>query len=174
MKIGRKPPKFPSVVRVLQPPACPGSASPLVLSVSVSGTGMVLPFPTAAAGAKAGARVPVARLGERPRPRRPPSSPPLYHQLQQEGGHNGQDPARPVSAAACLLVHERLLVRHDVRGQLGLRARGEQGFIRLLLGGNHPNWENTYFCPLGSETSGPCHGACLAYPSRAICSPPKP
>jgi len=80
MKIGRKPPKFPSVVRVLLPPGVPGLG---ILGVSERFSlrhEPVLPFPVAAAGTEARASVPVGAAGARSSVPVPPAaaSSPLY------------------------------------------------------------------------------------------------
>lgn len=118
MKTGRKPPKFRSAVRALLPPGAPGLGIPGFWErfQSPAQDGPSLPC-----GDGARASVP-GPLGAQ--------------QQQQQHRHEGQDLSRPVSVATCLLVHKGLLVWHDVRGQLGLRARGERSFIWVLLGEN--------------------------------------
>lgn len=117
MKTGRKPPKFRSAVRALLPPGAPGLGSPGFWErfQSPAQDGPSLPR-----GDGARASVPG----------------PLGAQQQQQDGHEEQDLSHPVSVATCLLVHKGLLVWHDVRGQLGLQARGERGFSWVLLGEN--------------------------------------
>lgn len=61
-----------------------------------------------------------------------------------------------MSAAACLLIHEGLLVWHHVCGQLGLRARGEQGFSRVLLWGELSSFGKHPFSPSGQRFPARC------------------
>ena len=86
MKIGRKPPKFPGVVRVLLPPSMPGLGIPGVCERFSLQHEAALPFPIAAAGTEARASVPAGAAGARlcalvqaSPSRRPLPSSPLYN-----------------------------------------------------------------------------------------------
>lgn len=60
-----------------------------------------------------------------------PSRPSLQPQRRDQDGNEEQHPELPVPAASRLGIRESLLVRHHVRGQLGLVGKRDgRGFFR--------------------------------------------